>query len=49
VSSLTQSQAFDRLTPTLDDSDSVLIVNITGDSYSGWLPQEAWDWLGKHV
>jgi hypothetical protein len=49
VSSLTQSQAFDRLKPTLDDSDSVLIVNITGDSYSGWLPQEAWDWLGKHV
>jgi hypothetical protein len=25
----------------------VLIVTITGDTYSGWLPQEAWDWLRK--
>lgn len=48
-STLTPSQAFDRLKPTLDASDSMLIVNITGDTYSGWLPQEAWDWLKKHV
>ncbi len=49
VSSLTPGQDVDRLKPTLDDSDDVLIVNITGDTYSGWLPQEAWDWLRKHV
>lgn len=48
-SSLTPSQAFDRLKPSLDDSDSVLIMNITGDNYSGWLSQGAWNWLGKHV
>lgn len=49
VSSLSPSQAFDRLKPALDDSDSVLVVDISGESYSGWLPQKAWDWLGKHV
>ena len=49
VSALTPSQAFERLKPVLDKSDSVLIVNVTGDSYSGWLPQDAWDWLRKHV
>jgi hypothetical protein len=49
TSTLTPSQAFDRLQPALDASDSVLIVNITGDTYSGWLPQEAWNWLKKYV
>ncbi|GAC69413.1 hypothetical protein [Gordonia soli] len=49
VSSLSPSQALDRLKPALDDSDSVLVVDISGDSYSGWLPQKAWDWLRKHV
>jgi hypothetical protein len=49
ASTLTPSQAFDRLRSTLDTSDSVLIVNITGDTYSGWLLQEAWNWLKKYV
>lgn len=49
VTTLSPSQTFDRLKPALDDSDNVLIVNITGDTYSGWLPQKAWDWLAKYV
>lgn len=49
VSSLSPSQAFERMRPALDKSDSALVLNITGDSYSGWLTQEAWDWLKKHV
>lgn len=49
VSTLTPSQAFDRLKPTLDESDRVLVLNITGDTYSGWLTETAWDWLKMHV
>lgn len=49
VSSLTPLEASDRLKPALDDSDSLLVVNITGDDYSGWLEQEAWDWLKNYV
>lgn len=49
ASSLTPSQAFDRLKPAIDSSDRVLILNVTGDSYSGWLTQEAWDWLKKYL
>jgi hypothetical protein len=49
TSTLTPSEAFDRLKPALDESDRVLIVNITGDTYSGWLTQKAWDWLNEHV
>jgi hypothetical protein len=33
TSALAPSEAFDQLKPTLDESDRVLIVNITGDAY----------------
>lgn len=49
VSSLSPSQAFDRLKPALDTSDMVLILNITGDVNAGWLPQKAWDWINQNV
>lgn len=49
TSTLTPSEAFDRLKLALDESDRVLIVNITGDTYSGWLTQKGWDWLKAHV
>ena len=49
VSSLTPSQVIERLKPTLDTTDTVLVVNITGETYAGWLPQKAWDWLTSHV
>lgn len=48
-SSLSPTRAYEQLKSALDDSDRVLIVNITGDTYAGWLPQEAWDWLRQHV
>lgn len=49
VTSLTPSQVFDMLKPSVDADDRVLVVNISDDSYSGWLTQKAWDWLKKHV
>lgn len=49
VTSLSPDQVRDKLKDDLDGNDAMLIVEITGDRYSGWLTQEAWDWLSKHV
>ena len=49
VTPLSPSQAWDVLAKSFDETDSCLVVDITGDSFSGWLPREAWDWLNKHI
>lgn len=36
---------WDRLAPHVDKSDRFLVIGITRD-YSGWLPKEAWEWIG---
>ena len=35
---------WDRLKPHVDKNDNLLIIGVTED-YSGWLQQEAWNWL----
>lgn len=35
----------DDLKEVLDDNDTLFTVDISGDTYSGWLSQEIWDWL----
>jgi hypothetical protein len=47
--SLSPRQAWDKLAAVVDKNDHFLIVNITGDTYGGWLPEKAWDWLRSHV
>jgi len=47
--SLSPRQAWDKLAAVVDKNDHILIVNTTGDTYGGWLPQKAWDWLRSHV
>lgn len=42
--SLTPQQVWERLAPVVDKTDRVLVVKVTS-SNSGWLTQEAWDWL----
>jgi len=32
----------------VDSNDRMLIVGITGDK-SGWLPQDAWDWINERL
>jgi hypothetical protein len=49
ATTLTPSQVMDRLKPTIDSNDAVLVIDITSDIYSGWLTKDAWDWLAKHV
>jgi hypothetical protein len=47
--SLTPTQAFAKLQPTVDTNDSIFIVDITADTNAGWLPAKAWEWIKKHV
>ncbi len=42
---LTPASVRDDLKKILDDNDTLLTIDITGDAYSGWLTQECWDWL----
>lgn len=46
--SLNSSQIYDRIHPTMDSNDYLLIIRVTRD-YKGWLKQEAWDWLNSHL
>lgn len=40
----TQQQVFERLQPHVKPNDRLLIMGVTPD-YSGFLPQEAWQWI----
>ncbi len=42
--SLNASQVWDRISPHADKNDRFLIIGITRD-YSGWLSEDAWDWI----
>ena len=46
---LTAAEVSDQLKSVMDDSDTLLVLNITGDAYAGWLTQDAWKWLKTHV
>jgi hypothetical protein len=48
VTSENADQLYRRLKIHIDESDSLLIIQVSGD-YQGWLPKEAWTWIGKHV
>lgn len=45
----TPSQVKDAIKQVVDSSDSFLVVDITRDTYSGWLPKKAWDWIHQWV
>ncbi|MDD5405692.1 MAG: hypothetical protein PHE73_01980 [Sulfurovaceae bacterium] len=42
------NQLSERIRLHLDKNDYLLVIKVTNE-YSGWLPQEAWDWINKHV
>lgn len=48
-SRLTVQQVTDHLTPKIDKSDRLLVLDVTGDSYNGWLTQDAWKWIGENI
>ena len=46
--SLTATGVWERLAPHVDKNDLFLVIGVTRD-YSGWLPQEAWDWIKSRI
>lgn len=49
VTTVTPGQAWDRIAPAFDKSDHCLILDVTGDDYSGWLPEKAWEWIRENL
>lgn len=43
---LSAKEIWDKLSSKIDKSDRVLIAGIARD-YSGWLAQDAWDWVNE--
>jgi hypothetical protein len=42
------SRLADRLRKHIDKNDSLLVIRVRRD-YTGWLPQEAWDWIEQYI
>ena len=36
---------YNLIKPTIDDNDSLFIVEITRMKNQGWLPSKAWEWI----
>jgi hypothetical protein len=48
VSNETSQQLWNRLAPTIDKNDFVLIIEVRRNSF-GWLPKDAWEWINTNV
>jgi len=44
----TMEELYQRLLPHLNETDKILITELTKDYY-GQLPQEAWDWISERI
>lgn len=44
----TANQLADRIKKVVDSNDSYFVIQVT-KNYNGWMPQNVWDWLNKHV
>ena len=44
----TAEQLFQRMKPHIDNNDSMLVIGVTS-ARSGWLTNDAWEWLTKHL
>ena len=42
------NQLYNRLSPHLDTKDSILVIQ-AGTEMQGWLPQDAWEWIGREL
>lgn len=48
VSNETSQQIWNRIAPTIDKNDFVLVIEVRRDSF-GWLPKDAWDWINTNI
>ncbi len=44
----TPEQLWDRISPHIDKSDTVLIIEVV-NRRAGWMSQEAWHWINVNV
>ncbi len=42
------NQLYNRLSPHLDQEDSILIIQ-AGTDMQGWLPKDAWKWIHQNL
>lgn len=49
VTGRTPREVFAALNEHIDGTDRAVVIDISGREYSGWLTEEAWEWLRKHV
>jgi hypothetical protein len=42
---VTTRNIFEKLHPVMDPDDSLFVVEITGQTYTGWLAKGFWTWL----
>ncbi|HHC7385129.1 hypothetical protein ACEWBT_21875 [Vibrio parahaemolyticus] len=47
--SFSAAQVCDKLTPYLDSNDKMFISKVNANEYQGWLENDVWDWLRKHL
>ena len=45
----TPEECCDRIRPSMDENDYLLVVDITNQKKQGWLPSKAWEWLNTHA
>lgn len=43
------SELTENLTTYLDKEDRMLIIDTLSNSYNGWLPQKAYDWISERI
>lgn len=49
VTLLDVNQVADQIRRVIDENDSFLVLDITRDSYQGWLSTEIWQWIRANV
>lgn len=47
-SHMTAEEIATKIRSHIDKNDRLLVIGVTGD-YSGWLTQEAWDWMNSRA
>ncbi|MEV8212345.1 hypothetical protein [Leifsonia sp. NPDC077715] len=45
----TAESVYNHIRPALDETDRVLVFDVSGRSNTGWLPRRIWEWISQHV
>ena len=42
------SECVEKIHAVMDCDDKLLVINISGAEYRGWLPKKAWEWIREN-